>query len=84
MSSPLWTPSPDRVAAANMTAFKDRVAAEHGVDLPDYAALYDWSIANMEAFWTAIWDECGVIAETRGDIQAAKEMRVFLKRFKSR
>ncbi len=67
MSSPLWTPSPDRVAAANMTAFKDRIAAEHGVDLPDYAALYAWSIANMEAFWTAIWDACGVIAETRGD-----------------
>ncbi len=67
MSSPLWTPSPDRVATANMTAFKDRVAAAHDVDLPDYAALYDWSIANIEGFWTAIWDTCGVIAETRGD-----------------
>ena len=66
MSSPLWTPSPERVAAANLTAFKDRIAAEHGVDLPDYAALHDWSIANMEAFWTTIWDEYGVIAETRG------------------
>ena len=67
MPSPLWTPSPERVAAANMTAFKDRIAAAHGVDLPDYAALYDWSVANLEAFWTAIWDECGVVAETRGE-----------------
>ncbi len=67
MSSPLWTPSPERVAAANLTVFKDNIAAEHGVALPDYAALYDWSIAHMEAFWTAIWDEYGVIAETRGE-----------------
>ena len=67
MPSPLWTPSPDRLAAANLTAFKDRIAARHGVDLPDYAALYDWSIANLESFWTALWDECGVIAETRGE-----------------
>jgi len=28
--------------------------------------LYAWSIDEMEAFWTALWDECGVIAETRG------------------
>ena len=67
MPSPLWTPSPDRVAIANLTAFKDRIADRHGVDLPDYAALYDWSIANLEDFWTALWDECGVIAETRGE-----------------
>ncbi len=67
MPSPLWTPSPDRVAAANLTGFRDRISERHGVDLPDFAALYDWSIDNLEAFWTALWDECGVIAETRGE-----------------
>ena len=65
--SPLWTPSPDRVAAAQMTAFARRVADKHGLELPDYEALYRWSIADKEAFWTEIWDYCGVIAETRGD-----------------
>ena len=66
-ASPLWTPSPDRVAAAQMTAFARHVADKHGLDLPDYEALYRWSIADKEAFWTELWDYCGVIAETRGD-----------------
>ena len=65
--SPLWTPSPDRVAAAQLTAFARRVADRHGLELPDYEALYRWSIADKEAFWTELWDFCGVIAETRGD-----------------
>ena len=36
---PLWTPTPERIAAANVTAF--RLAAERrwGVALPDYEAL---------------------------------------------
>ncbi|NNG03822.1 MAG: AMP-binding protein, partial [Inquilinus sp.] len=67
MSKPLWQPSPERIAGAQMTAFKDRVAAAHGLELPDYAALHTWSVAEPEAFWTALWDFGGVIAETRGD-----------------
>ena len=29
----------------------------------DYAALYDWSILDLEAFWSSIWDYTGVIAQ---------------------
>jgi acetoacetyl-CoA synthetase len=65
--APLWTPSPERVAAAQMTAFKERIAATYGVDLPDYESLWRWSVDTMEAFWTELWDVAGVVAETRGD-----------------
>lgn len=64
---PLWMPSPDRVAATAMDTFRKDMARNHGVDLPDYAALHRWSIDNPEAFWTAIWDMGGVVAETRGN-----------------
>ncbi len=30
MTSPVWQPSRERVAAANMTAFADAVASRHG------------------------------------------------------
>ncbi len=62
----LWTPSLDRVADANLTRFREWVAATRGVDLPDYRALHAWSVEDMEGFWTALWDYGGVIAETRG------------------
>ena len=51
-----------------MTAFMRAVEREHGVRLPDYAALYDWSIREPEPFWRAVWTFCGVIAERRGDV----------------
>ena len=51
---PLWSPSPQRVARANMTRF----LAGHR----DYASLYRWSIEEPEEFWPALWRFCGVKA----------------------
>ena len=62
MDTPLWTPSPERVAATNVTAFRDWLAAERGVVLADVAALWRWSVDDIESFWAAIWDYGGVIA----------------------
>jgi len=64
---PLWTPSPERIAAALVSDFMRQVNERHGVALGDYAALHRWSVDNLEAFWTALWDFGGVIAETRGE-----------------
>ena len=67
MSTPqlLWRPSPERVAAANITEFTRRVAAATGKVFPDYASLWRWSNDEREAFWRALWDYAGVIG-TRG------------------
>ncbi len=67
MTAPLWEPSPDRIAAANVTAFRRAVEDEWSVALPDFAALYDWSVANIEKFWPSLWRFAGVIAETPWD-----------------
>lgn len=64
--TPLWQPSAARIAASNLTAFMGRLGRDGGVRLATYDQLFAWSIDEMEAFWTALWDECGVIAETRG------------------
>ena len=65
--TPLWQPSADHIAQANLTAFMARVKADWGVACTDYDSLYDWSVAEIEKFWVTLWDFCGVIAETRGD-----------------
>ena len=61
-NEPLWTPSADRIAAANITRFRHYVAAEHGVILADHDALYRWSVENIEAFWVSVWRFGGVIS----------------------
>jgi acetoacetyl-CoA synthetase len=66
VSSPLWTPSPERVAASRTTAFAEAVRATHGVDVSDYARLYAWSLTSTDAFWRLMW-EFGGIRGTMGE-----------------
>ena len=70
--TPLWQPSPARVAAANLTAFMAKVKEDWGVDCADYDMLHDWSVDESEKFWVSLWDFCGVIAETRGETVLAE------------
>ena len=69
--SPLWSPSPERIAAANLTRFMQEVGAQQGMSFDGYDALYDWSISQPEAFWRAIWDFCGVIGDGPGAVALA-------------
>ena len=67
MAELLWQPKPEQIEQANLTRFRHFVNQKHGIELADYPALYQWSIDQPEAFWCAVWEESGVIAETRGE-----------------
>ena len=58
----LWTPGPDRVARANVTAFTGWLGRERGRHFGDYDALWRWSVTDLDGFWQAVWDYCGVEA----------------------
>ena len=55
MPGPLWTPSAERIARANLTAF--------GQGKP-YAELYNWSVTEPLEFWKAMW----AFGQVRGDM----------------
>lgn len=59
---PLWKPSEERVKNANITRFIKYVNDKYGLKIDGYSALYDWSIASREDFWSAVWDFGPVIA----------------------
>ena len=61
---PLWAPSPEQVARANLTAFAGRAHAA-GASGGNYRSLYAWSIQAPERFWPEVWRFCGVIADER-------------------
>ena len=52
---PLWVPSPDRVAGANITVFSHDAERRWGRSLPDYAALHAWSVNERAEVWTLSW-----------------------------
>jgi acetoacetyl-CoA synthetase len=60
VTTPIWQPTPERIAASNMRRFIDVNRARLVRD--DYAALYDWSIASPAEFWEALWRFCEVEA----------------------
>ncbi len=68
MSELLWQPSAGRIATARITRFARSLEAKIGRPLPDYAALYAWSIEQPEAFWNAIWEFGEVRASMRGAV----------------
>ncbi len=57
---PLWSPTPEAVARANLTRFTARFRPG-----ADYSELWRWSVEMSEEFWPAVWDFCGVVAEER-------------------
>jgi len=60
VTHPIWLPSPDRVARANLTRFIARYRPG-----ASYADLWRWSMDHPEQFWPAVWEFCGVVAESR-------------------
>jgi acetoacetyl-CoA synthetase len=61
---PLWRPSPERVAAAPITRYLKRLEQTRGLSFADYESLWQWSVAELEAFWESVWQFVGVRAHS--------------------
>jgi acetoacetyl-CoA synthetase len=57
---PLWTPSPERIERATLTRFLN----DSGLDPHDYAAAWEWSVSDLDGFWSAIVEQFGVRFDT--------------------
>jgi acetoacetyl-CoA synthetase len=60
----LWTPTPERIERATLTGYTRWIEERHGLELPDYAALWEWSTTDLEAFWASIWERFDVLASS--------------------
>jgi acetoacetyl-CoA synthetase len=49
----LWQPSPEEDQSSAMHQLAKRLGHEND--------LYEWSVSQPEAFWSEVWDECGVV-----------------------
>lgn len=50
----LWTPSRKRAEASRMARFMRWLAAERGLEFDGYDALWQWSVTDLDGFWSAI------------------------------
>ena len=52
----LWTPSKERFDASSMAQFERFLKETRNLSFEDYNAMWRWSVDDLDAFWTAIWD----------------------------
>ena len=57
-------PGPDVRRTSYIGKYMDWLAAERGVHVGDYEALWTWSVGDLDAFWRSIWDHFGVQSAT--------------------
>ncbi|MBA4749016.1 MAG: acetoacetate--CoA ligase [Alphaproteobacteria bacterium] len=70
---PLWTPSPEQIRAANITAFVSEVEAHVGCVFSSYHSFYQWSVDQDAQFWSLFWDFCRVKASVKGETSFQQE-----------
>ena len=58
MSEILWEPSAERIERSLLHRFALNTPVGGG----DYASLWQWSIDDPRAFWSAVWHDSGVVA----------------------
>ncbi|MFT7594196.1 MAG: acetoacetyl-CoA synthetase [Paracoccaceae bacterium] len=52
----LWTPSAERANASRMAQFIRWLEENRGLHFADYQALWNWSVSDLDGFWSAIWN----------------------------
>lgn len=68
MGHEMWRPERD---AADETAMA-RFARQVGFDPTNYSEMHAWSVSDLDGFWSAVWDFCGVIGD-KGDLTFAPD-----------
>jgi acetoacetyl-CoA synthetase len=74
---PFWSPDPAVAASSRIAGFGRWLARHRDVDASydytDYAALYDWSVTDLECFWGAVWEYFDIQAATPYERVLAEE-----------
>ncbi|MBI1350656.1 MAG: acetoacetate--CoA ligase [Actinomycetales bacterium] len=67
MTEPTWTPDPQAAAETRMAHFHAAASRRAGRALGDSVAVQQWALEELDAFWSLVWDEFGVVGE-RGPV----------------
>ncbi|MDG4802826.1 acetoacetate--CoA ligase [Micromonospora sp. WMMD980] len=65
MGDVLWTPPADVRERSRIGDYLRWLTEHRGLEFADYDALWQWSVTDLDAFWSSIWDYFQVLAHTR-------------------
>jgi acetoacetyl-CoA synthetase len=59
----LWEPSAELVERSRLTEFMRWLERERGLSFAGYAELWQWSVDDLDGFWSAVWEFFDVQAD---------------------
>src|SRR5215216_4515277 len=59
----LWAPTPEMVERSALTRYIRWLAENRDLHFEDYAALWRWSVTEIEEFWGGVWEYFEVTAD---------------------
>ena len=63
---PVWEPTEAAIESAQLTQFARWATRREKLEHNTYADFYQWSVDQPEAFWSAVWEWCGLVASKKG------------------
>jgi acetoacetyl-CoA synthetase len=63
----LWAPSPEMVERSQLARYIAWLAENRDLHFEDYAALWRWSVTEIEELWRTIWDCFEVLSDIPPD-----------------
>jgi acetoacetyl-CoA synthetase len=71
----LWEPSAELVERSRLVEFMRRLESERGLSFAGYHELWQWSVDELDEFWSAIWEFFDVQADGEPQpVLASREM----------
>jgi len=65
MSTPTWSPEQSTAQLSQIASFE--AAARNSGRVSDAVSLHEWSVTDLDGFWSSVWDFYDVVGE-KGDI----------------
>ena len=69
----IWRPSEETIARANITRYLGWLARERGLRFAAYQDLWRWSVTDLDAFWSSMWEHFGVRSSRRYERVLARD-----------
>ena len=67
VNTPIWQPSASSIEEANLTRFIKEANHQYNLNVLSYDDLHQWSLHNLQEFYTLLWDFCGLISSHKGE-----------------
>ena len=58
----LWSPTAERATACRMSQYQRWLIDQKNIHTPDYPSLWQWSVTDLDGFWSSIWEYFDVIS----------------------